>query len=395
MNDEYTYFVNSGGRCSTKSSAVSLVVMLDMAAHIEGHTVVFRQQQTQLRESVFEQFNWAISVLGLENTWKPVLAPKLKHVNVHTGQEIRYLGYDNAAMVTKGQKFKKGYCRNIVFEEADQFANFKEIKVGLASLLRSNGYDNAKHKVNIVYNPPRSKDAWINQPGAFSSEDVVHYHTTYLDVPEGWLSPQYVQLIEHTKATDRLQYEFEYLGKPIGHANLVFNNITTREITEEEYEESLESNKVYAGIDFGFKADPTTWIRFTFDGKRLVILDEYYAKHVFMTDVAEHIKSFDANFEDLLTICDSSEPREIVELQRLGINAHPCVKGKNSIDIGIKRLQGLKEIVIDRQRTPHVYFEWTNYCYKLDKNGDYVNKYTDKDDHTIDPVRYVLMLLTR
>lgn len=389
--NKYTYYVNAGGRCSTKSSAVSLVVMLDMKEHTEGHTVVFRNTQAQLRQSVAEQFQWAINTLGLAKEWELKLAPKLKFINKFTGQEIRFLGYDNAANVTKGQKFVKGYVRNIVYEEGDQFRSFEEIKVGLASLMRTNGYNDAVHKVNIVYNPPKSATAWINNPDIWDYTTTGYYKTTYLDVPNGWLSPQYLKLIEYTKETNPEQYRWEYLGEIVGNGSQVFKNLTIREIKDDEYEQYTD--KIYAGIDFGFKKDPTTWVLFHYNGKKLVFLKEYYKHGVFMEDVAEHIKQ--QGCANITTICDSAEPREIAELRRMGINTHPSRKGKGSRHKGIKLLQEVEEIVIDPRRTPHMGTEWSAYSYKKNAAGEELNEFQDDNDHTIDPVKYFMLLWRR
>lgn len=386
INNRYTYYVNSGGRCSTKSSVVSLVTLLDMECNPLGHTVVFRKAQTQLRDSVVEQFKWAIETLGLSHIWQLKLAPRLKYVNRITKQEIRFLGCDNAANVTKGQKFYNGYCRNIIFEEADQFSGLDEIQVILASLLRNNGYKEAVHKVNIVYNPPQNVNAWINQPGIFNPSDTKTYHTTYKDVPNEWLSQQYKDLINYTKVTDYNRYQWEYLGKPIGNGNLVFTNIEERSISDHEIE-TMYSDKVYAGIDFGFKKDPTTWIKLFYNGNELVLLDEFYGKGVFMPQLADYIKA--RNCERIPTIADCASPGLIAELRNLGVNARPCVKGKNSIDIGVKKLQEIPKIVIDKNRTPNAWLEFVNYALvdKRDGKTTYINQ-----DHYIDPVRYVILL---
>jgi phage terminase large subunit len=40
-------------------------------------------------------------------------------------------------------------------------------------------------------------------------------------------------------------------------------------------------------------------------------------------------------------VADSAEPKSIAELQQCGLNVIPCEKGADSVDFGIKHVQGL------------------------------------------------------
>lgn len=87
---------------------------------------------------------------------------------------------------------------------------------------------------------------------------------------------------------------------------------------------------------------------------------------------------------------DSAEPKSIAELQAMGLNVYPAVKGQDSIEHGIKWLQDLTEIVIDKNRTPETYKEFVLYEYEQTRDGKYISAYPDKNNHAIDAVRYAL-----
>ena len=55
----------------------------------------------------------------------------------------------------------------------------------------------------------------------------------------------------------------------------------------------------------------------------------------------------------------------------------------------MKFLQGYTH-VIDPQRTPITYKEFTEYEYERDKDGNVISGYPDKNNHTIDATRYAL-----
>ena len=91
----------------------------------------------------------------------------------------------------------------------------------------------------------------------------------------------------------------------------------------------------------------------------------------------------------LQVVCDAAEPKSISDLRALGLNAHACKKYQGSVMYGIKWLQHRK-IVIDKQRTPNAYREFTLYEYETTKDGEFLVDVPDKDNHTIDAVRYAL-----
>jgi phage terminase large subunit len=72
----------------------------------------------------------------------------------------------------------------------------------------------------------------------------------------------------------------------------------------------------------------------------------------------------------------------------MGINCQPAKKGKDSIRNGIIWLQNLDEIVIDPIRCPDVAREFEQYEFKKDREGDWTDNFSEKNNHTIDAVRY-------
>ena len=58
------------------------------------------------------------------------------------------------------------------------------------------------------------------------------------------------------------------------------------------------------------------------------------------------------------------------------------------VEYGEKWLDDLEEIVIDPKRTPNTAREFENIDYQVDTDGNPKPKLEDKDNHTIDAVRY-------
>ena len=96
-----------------------------------------------------------------------------------------------------------------------------------------------------------------------------------------------------------------------------------------------------------------------------------------------------AGYNDTFTTCDSAEPKSIYDLRDCGINAKEAVKGPGSVEYSMKWLQG-KRIIIDPKRCPEAAEEFSGYEYDRDRDGEVISGYPDRDNHTIDAVRYAL-----
>ncbi|PGT18495.1 PBSX family phage terminase large subunit, partial [Bacillus cereus] len=65
-------------------------------------------------------------------------------------------------------------------------------------------------------------------------------------------------------------------------------------------------------------------------------------------------------------------------------------KGAGSVEYGEKWLADLDEIIIDPVRCPNTAREFENIDYETDRDGNPKPRLQDKDNHTIDMVRYAM-----
>ena len=89
-------------------------------------------------------------------------------------------------------------------------------------------------------------------------------------------------------------------------------------------------------------------------------------------------------------IADSAEPRTIDEFKNLGLNIRGAKKRPDSVRHGVTFLQDLEEIVIDRNRCPKAANEFLTYELDRDARGELKASFPDKNNHSIDAVRYAL-----
>ena len=148
MAHAHTHYWLHGGRGSTKSSFISLCIVLLVMAKPKANAVVVRRFGNTLRDSVYQQVLWAISVLGVEAWFRAKVSP-MEIVYLPTGQRIVFRGADDPLKL-KGVKFTHGYCAVTWFEELDQFEGIEAIRSILNSLRR--GGDD--FWIFYSYNPP-------------------------------------------------------------------------------------------------------------------------------------------------------------------------------------------------------------------------------------------------
>ena len=134
MTHACTDFWLKGGRGSTKSSFVSLCIVLLLLSHPDANAVVVRRFSTTLRDSVYNQMLWAISTLGLED-WFTVTRNPMEMTYRPTGQKIVFRGMDDPLKM-KGVKFTRGYCAVVWFEELDQIETWEKVSSALRSFRR-------------------------------------------------------------------------------------------------------------------------------------------------------------------------------------------------------------------------------------------------------------------
>ena len=377
----HTHYKLKGGRGSTKSSFISIEIILGMMQDPNANAVCFRKVGNTLQESVYEQLLWAIDVLQVNHLWHASLTP-LRLTYKSTGQRIAFRGMDDPNKA-KSIKVRKGYFKYIWFEERAEMDGEEDERKVLQSMMRGG----SKFTVFYSWNPPKSINSWVNQDVMVPRDDTVVHASTYLTVPKEWLGEQFLIEAEHLKKVKPKAYEHEYLGIAIGTGGQVFDNVTVRVINDEEIS---VFDKNHHGLDFGYAADPLAYVKCHFDKtrRRLFIFGEVYQVNLSNAKAVRLIKRL--NPLNQTVVADSEDPRTINEFNELGLRVIGAKKGPGSVEHGIKWLQDLEEIIIDPYRCPNAKREFTGYELEKDKNGNFKGSYPDKDNHTIDGTRYGL-----
>lgn len=397
----HTTYNLPGGRGSCKSSFVSLEIVNGIMKDTTGHSnaIVFRLYGNTLRESVFSQIAWAIDTLGVNHLWKSRLSP-MQWTYTPTGAQIIFRGLDDPSKL-KSIKPTRGVFRYIWFEEFSELPGPNFTRNVMQSVQR--GGDT--FTVFRSFNPPISANNWANVFIKEPDERATTLQTDFTMIPPEWLGEAFLYEAKRLKEVNPQAFEHEYMGIPTGTGGEVFPNLEIREITDAEIS---NMGYIYQGLDFGFAVDPAAFLRVSYDRKydTIYFLDEIYKRGLSNAQLAAEIKGkgyhkdrrggyvspvygvMSTEGQQIIT-ADCAEPKSIADMRAEGLKCTGCHKEPGCVEYRVKWLQH-RRIVIDPARTPNAYREFVNYEYMTDKDGNFLSRLPDKDNHTIDAAAYAL-----
>ncbi|EHF02191.1 phage terminase large subunit [Olsenella sp. oral taxon 809 str. F0356] len=400
MAHGHTHYWLHGGRGSTKSSFISLCIVLLVISQPKANAVVVRRFGNTLRDSVYQQILWAISSLGLEGYFRARLSP-MEITYLPTGQKIVFRGADDPLKL-KGVKFTKGYAAVVWFEELDQFDGIEAVRSILNSLRR--GGDD--FWIFYSYNPPRTMWSWVNVECLDRTRraDTFVRRSSYLDVvdehPE-WLGAPFIDEAEYLRDVNETAWRWEYLGEITGTGGNVLDNVIDESLSLHRIRNFERTRN---GVDWGWFPDPWRFVRCAWEpaARRLLIFEEHSANKKTPAETGQMLvnamtfsdeEGEEPYYHDELVWADNTpDGKQQVAVYRrdFGIRIRPSRKARMR-KLSYEWLAGLREIVIDPVRCPLTFEEFILKEYLRDRDSTWIDEIPDGNDHSIDAVRYAMM----
>ena len=275
--------------------------------------------------------------------------------NFETGSKIEFFSADN------GDKLRGARRDRLFLNEANNvtFDAFNQLEV------------RTKEFVFLDWNPVST--FWFYEEIQGKRDDIEHLTLTYLDNEA--LSLEIKASIEQRKENKNWWkvYGLGQLGEVEGKIYKDWKIID---------EVPHEARLVRRGLDFGYSNDPTAVVDI-YSYNNGYILDELlYQKGMTNKQIADTLK----NYDPILTVADSAEPKSIDELKSYGLNIIPSSKGPGSVLQGIQFIQD-KRISMTKRST-NIIKEYRNYLWLTDKNGKITNEPDGVFNHCMDAIRY-------
>ncbi|MCG2149661.1 PBSX family phage terminase large subunit [Staphylococcus epidermidis] len=385
FNNKNFYRVVKGSRGSKKSKTTAINFIYRIMEYNWANLLVVRRFSNTNKQSTYTDLRWATNRLGVKHLFK--FNDSLPEITYKpTGQKILFRGLDDPLKITS-ITVENGILCWAWFEEAYQIETFDKFSTVVESIRGSIDDSDFFKQITVTFNP-WSERHWL-KPTFFDEDTKLNntfsYTTTYR-VNE-WLDEVDIARYEDLYRTNPRRARIVCDGDWGVAEGLVFENF---EVKEFDWVKKLKEMQVVAhGSDFGFTQDPTTLISTIVDlkNKELWIYDEHYQRGMLTDEIYQMY--LDKGLKNAKIIADSAEKRLITEIKRKGIsNLKPSIKGQGSIMQGVQFIQGFKIYV--HPTCEHTIEELNTYTFDQDKDGNWLNKPIDANNHLMDALRYSL-----
>ncbi|MCG1121112.1 PBSX family phage terminase large subunit [Staphylococcus epidermidis] len=385
FNNKNFYRVVKGSRGSKKSKTTAINFIYRIMEYNWANLLVVRRFSNTNKQSTYTDLRWATNRLGVKHLFK--FNDSLPEITYKpTGQKILFRGLDDPLKITS-ITVENGILCWAWFEEAYQIETFDKFSTVVESIRGSVDDPEFFKQITITFNP-WSERHWL-KPTFFDEDTKLNNtfsYTTTFRVNE-WLDDVDIGRYEDLYRTNPRRARIVCDGDWGVAEGLVFENF---EVKEFDWVKKLKDKQVVAhGSDFGFTQDPTTLVSTIVDtqNKELWIYDEYYQRGMLTDEIYQMY--IDKGLKNAEIIADSAEKRLITEIKRKGIsNIKPSVKGQGSIMQGVQFIQGFKIYV--HPSCEHTIEELNTYTFDQDKDGNWLNKPIDENNHILDALRYSL-----
>lgn len=361
--------INRGGTRSSKTWSLNQLCALwlisgnygtDKYCH-EGVWTTVRKYRTNLDGTVIRDFE---DILKAEGWYSGVDHNKTKKQYRYGKRLVEFIGADDEQKL-RGAKRNILYCNE---------ANELEYKQEFFQLLMR-----TENKIFLDFNPD-DEQIWINQELEIKRSkevgDVEVIVSNYKN--NAFLPKSLIKEIEYLQQTDKEFWKIYGLGEYGNISGLIYENI--------KHVDSMPDCKLVAhGLDFGYSIDSCAALSVYRKDDELYLKELIYERELTNHDIAEKLIPIIGREE---LICDSAEPKSIEELYRLGLNAKPATKGRDSILNGIDILKRYKINVVNSSNLRR---EFRMYKWATDKNGNSLQKPIGQD-HLMDALRYVALI---
>lgn len=345
QNSNKRIVIEQGGTRSGKTYNILLWIIFDYCQKHSNKTItICRKTYPSLRATVMRDFFDILKQYDLYTEEKHNKSSGEYYLN---GNLVEFISLQQPSRV-RGRKRDLLYINeaNELFYEDYQQLMFR-----------------TSYRAIIDYNPS-DEFHWIYDK-VKTREDADFYVTTYLDNP--FLDQSLKDEITRLKEIDENYWQIYGLGQ-VGKSKAII-------FTFSECEKIPESARfVSYGLDFGYTNDSTSLVGTWIQGDNMYIKEFLYRTGMTNRDIHNEFVTLGINRRDEI-FADSSEPKSIEELYRMGWNVKPTAKGADSINIGIDMIKRYK-VHITRGSTNTIK-EFKNYKWVEDKNGNIINKPVD------------------
>lgn len=387
-----------GGRGGTKSTFGAELAFETIKQDKYANVVYGRRFSVDLRDTVFAQFIQIITRKNDLDAWEITKSPMRCTYKPH-GTSVYFYGFDNAEQL-KSFAPTVGYIKLLIFEEADEMLGDSQMDSAAQTFLRANGFENVAQLRLKIFNPPASRQNFMNQWCSEMIDDPSTriFDFSYKHVPEEWLGEAFLRRAKWFEEHRPDYFRNVYLGEVTGTGGELFANVVEEKISDELVAKLERQGRVYQGIDFGYE-HPMVFMRVAYDPEKDVVypLFEHVRYQSRLSEFLEPLEKHD-DYRFSETIADSAEPDRIADMLERGWDVVKSVKrwsGNRGRAYSWEWLRNRSKIVVDISRTPHLAKELRTLEFEKLKSGSFSSRIPDVGEDAVMATIYALNRVIR
>ena len=372
--NRYNIIVLEGGSRSSKTHSLIQFWILWAQVHQDGppkRVLVARLKSTWTKATVYYDF---INVLKSYGLYEKRNENKTQSIYRLFNTEFWFSGLDDQQKI-HGLSTDAFWINEAIEAGNDDFDQLEQ---------RCSGF-------GILDYNPSVDEHWIYDK-VCKRPDACYLHSTMLDNPfipansrRKILSYEPTPANYEAGTADKNKWEIYGLGLRAKLEGVVYDNW---DIVPYVPEHAINRGKHRWGLDFGFTNDPTALSDIYWHGNEIWVDELIYETGLLNQQIGKRIIQFE--LQTVKGWADSSEPKSISELHKMGINIHGAQKPQGSVRAGIDILKSYRIHVTER--SINTITEFKNYKWMQDKNGKYLNEPIDDYNHSMDEIRYVAFM---
>lgn len=384
FNTKHRYIVYKGSRGSGKSEAEATKVIYDIITKSYVNWLVLRRYANTNRQSTFTLLQKVANRMGVGNLFQ--FNSSLPEITYKpTGQKILFRGADKPLSITSISVETGNLCRLWV-EEAYQLESEEAFDTVDESMRGIIDNPNGFYQTVLTFNPWNERH-WLKK--RFFDKDTrvtnsLALTTTYKDNP--FLDEDYVNRLLEMKERNPRRARVAVDGEWGVAEGLIYENTIVEKF---DIREVLKGARIVRGMDWGYGPDPTAFIEYAINVKTkdVYIFKEMYKQHMLTDEIFKWLYVNGYQQADIRADYANGGDRMIQELKNKGIKGIKRAH-KYEIMFGVTYLQDYKIHVLPSLE--HTIEELNSYVYDTDKEGGWVGKAVDKNNHLMDAMRYAV-----
>lgn len=352
------YILHQGGTSSGKTFGILYSILFFALKYLPANSIISVVSQTlpHLKKGAINDFKRILDMTGYV---QHVVENKSDHTfTLHNGTRIEFFSPDDE------EKAKSGKRNMLFINEATgmSYAIAKQL------MMRTSG------TVILDWNP--SGKFWLHRMllPFLKPFEYLFTRSTYRDNKS--VDKSIIDEIERLRLIDPSQYDVYGLGIEGKGTEIIYPNY-------EIVDEFPDTDRVGAGLDFGFTNNPSAGTRLAINDGSLWIDELFYKKGLSNKQIFTEFDELRIRYGRITG--DSAEPKSIAELEEMGLDIVGAVKGPDSVKFGIETVKSYP-LKITR-RSLNVLDEIDGYKWKM-KDGVPTNEPVKKNDHLMNAIMY-------